>query len=118
MRIEIRGRGITVDSELRCYVERRLRFALRRTVPGPALVTVRLQDLNGPRGGKDKLARILLSLSSGVTHLAEDVACDVRTAVDGAASCLSRTAGRQHRRERATIDSLQRSEAPSIDQNL
>lgn len=43
---------------LRDYGERRLRFALDRFVPRIADVHLRLEDLNGPRGGVDKQCRL------------------------------------------------------------
>jgi hypothetical protein len=47
-----------LSGALRDYAERRLRFALDRFEPRIADVHLRLEDVNGPRGGVDKQCRL------------------------------------------------------------
>lgn len=42
------------DETLRAHVERRARFAFARFADALGTVRVRLEDINGPRGGLDK----------------------------------------------------------------
>lgn len=62
MRLEIHGAKIELDDELKDYTARRLRSALGRLAGRVARVTVRMSDVNGPRGGIDKRCRIAISL--------------------------------------------------------
>jgi len=54
MRIDVRTKHIELTEKLRTYAERRVHFALSRLAPEIASVTVRIEDVNGPRGGADK----------------------------------------------------------------
>ena len=62
MNLEIRGEKYAVSEELQTHIERRLRFALGRFDGRIGRVTVRISDVNGPRGGIDKRCRIEVSL--------------------------------------------------------
>lgn len=62
MNLEIRGLNYNLDDVLKGYIERRLRFALRRFAARVRRLTVRLTDVNGPRGGLDKRCRIAVAL--------------------------------------------------------
>jgi len=54
MWLDVVGRGVEVDRATRERVVRRLQFALGRVAGRVGRVTVRLVDVNGPRGGEDK----------------------------------------------------------------
>ena len=62
MQLEMRGVNYELNDELRDHIERRLRFALRRFATRIDRLTVRLSDVNGPRGGIDKRCRIAVAL--------------------------------------------------------
>lgn len=62
MNLDIRGEKYAVSEELETYIERRLRFALGRFDGHIGRVSVRISDINGPRGGVDKRCRIEVSL--------------------------------------------------------
>jgi putative sigma-54 modulation protein len=62
MRLLIHARGTEVTDKLRHYVERRLRQATGRFEKQIGTVTVHLEDVNGPRGGVDKLCLITAEL--------------------------------------------------------
>jgi putative sigma-54 modulation protein len=104
MFIIIRGKNVPVTDELRSMIERQLRFALDRTASEIRRVDVRLEDLNGPRGGVDKRGLILLKWNKGTmvvtSHIAEDLLRAVSGAIDRAAAAMARVLER--RREHDT----------------
>lgn len=62
MRLEIRRRGVEVTEGLRAHVEERLRLALGRFAAYVGEVRVYLRDVNGPRGGTDKVCRVVVEV--------------------------------------------------------
>ena len=54
MKLRLVARGIELTADLKGYVRRRIHFALGRFAGRIKSVSVRLADLNGPRGGVDK----------------------------------------------------------------
>jgi putative sigma-54 modulation protein len=65
MTIAIRVRGIEWTDELRKEVERSVEFAVDRYHAHVSHVSVYLMDLNGPKGGADKLCQITAELRRG-----------------------------------------------------
>ena len=61
MRIELRTRGLGITDALRDHVVRRLDFALRRFGSEIDGVVGRLEDVNGPRGGRDKRCQLTIT---------------------------------------------------------
>jgi putative sigma-54 modulation protein len=61
----IRSLGTTDASTLRSYAERRLAFVLRRFENRVRHLTVRFEDVNGPRRGVDCRCGVMLQLRSG-----------------------------------------------------
>jgi ribosome-associated translation inhibitor RaiA len=64
MKLRLTARGVDLSSELREYVQRRVHFSLGRFAPRIRSVSIRLTDVNGPRGGADKCC--LIRLHSGL----------------------------------------------------
>ena len=58
MKIDIRTLNERLDRNERIFVERRLRFALAKFGDSVSRAIVRVEDLNGPRGGLDKRCHI------------------------------------------------------------
>lgn len=105
MHIEIQARDFQLTEALRDYVERRLRFALSARDDAIMRVQVRLSDVNGPRGGKDKCCHVQVLLPGLGSVVIEDTESDLYVAIDRAADRSSRTVarklGRLHSRSRA-----------------
>lgn len=95
MRIEVTGQGFTVRPGLREHVERRLDFALNRFEDRIDHVAVRLEDVNGPRGGVDKTCRVVVQLHKLQSAIVEQTSEDMYTAVDQAADRIGRTVKRR-----------------------
>ncbi len=85
-------------NELREVAQQRLRFSLRRLSWLVPRATVRLSDVNGPRGGIDKRCQLELRTDGGVTAIVTSVASDWRTAIDHAVARAGRILMRQWRR--------------------
>ena len=107
MHIEIRSRNYSLTPYVRTHVERRVHYAFDRILSRIKRVEVRLADVNGPRGGRDKQCVIGVHVAGGpgVTVREED-SCVYR-AVDKATGRIKRhvkellreRAGRRRRRE-------------------
>lgn len=63
MRLEMYGLKYELNDALKDHIERRLSTALGRLKGRIDRITIRLVDVNGPRGGIDKRCRIIVSLS-------------------------------------------------------
>ena len=86
--------GDPLSDALREYAERRLRFALDRFVPRIADVHLRLEDLNGPRGGVDKECRLdVLGLPSWRIQV-QGEGTTFNDAIDAAAARAGRSIAR------------------------
>lgn len=103
MLLSVHGKGIALTSTLRAFVERKVRFALDRQDHRIRSVRVRLEDLNGPRGGVDKRCAIQVRGDRGWMLLAEHTAEDLRAAVGGATDRVEQALSRalEKRRDRA-----------------
>jgi ribosomal subunit interface protein len=79
MSIEIRSKDFSITDAIRDYARRRLGLALGcfRKV---SRVVVRVGDLNGPKGGKDKFCRITAEVGHG-TIVVEDIHSDLYSAI-------------------------------------
>ncbi len=99
MKILIRSR-LRASAAVRAYVERRLHFSLGRFSQRVERAMVHLQDVNGPRGGEDKLCRIEVRLRPGGSVFVEESGSAVLAAVAGAAERVGRAVSRAVERRR------------------
>ncbi len=95
MEVEIRGKGLYVTGGLSTYIQRRLGLALGRFDRRVERVLVRVEDVNGPKGGIDKQCRVAVVLPHSTTAVMESKASNVRVAINRAVAKASRyVAGR------------------------
>jgi putative sigma-54 modulation protein len=87
--------GSRSPADLPRHIERRLRFALVRFSPRVERIVVFLQDRNGPKGGVDKVCRILAKVKGCGVVMATIADSDWMSAVDRAASRVGHTVARQ-----------------------
>ena len=100
MQIDIQSRGFALTHALREYTRRRLRFALVRVNDRVRRVTVRLYDVNGPRGRIDKCCRIQVMLNGLAALVIEDTETNLYLAIDRAADRAGRSVTRRLARSR------------------
>src|SRR4029079_4178 len=68
MRIYVHSQGIILSSEERSYIEERFALVLRRFQRRIRRVLISVRDVNGPKGGHDKLGHATIVLNSGWTR--------------------------------------------------
>lgn len=101
MKLVIRARALELTSDLRDAVTRRIGFALSRLASAIDAVDVTLADINGPRGGLDKVCRIRVRGPGLPAIVIEETHADIRAASDAAAARAGRTVLRAIQRRRS-----------------
>lgn len=100
MRLELSACGIELTPELREHVERRMYFALGRLGERIRKVSVRLTDVNGPRGGLDKSCTVRIEAGLGTPIIIREQKSSIHAAVAVAAERAERFLARQIRLRR------------------
>ncbi len=100
MQIDIQALNIPLSDAIRIQLGRRLGFALSSHDEHILRVIVRLSDINGPRGGKDKCCQVQVILPHLVDVVIEDTEEELSTAIDRAADRTGRTVARRLARHR------------------
>jgi ribosomal subunit interface protein len=95
VKLDITGQGFTIAENLRDHVEKRIDFALARFEERIVRVSVKLKDINGPRGGVDKECRIITQLRGLPNVIVTQEAPDAHSAVDQAADRIGNTVARK-----------------------
>ena len=101
MRLDIRIQKVDLPKEVNRYIARRLHFCLGRFEARIGNVTVRIFDINGPRGGADKRCRMAVRLIPSDVIVVEEVNADLFAAIDRAAERLGQALARKLNRARA-----------------
>lgn len=99
MQFDIQSRGFPLTGALRDHVRRRLLLELGWAADHVGKVSVRLSDLNGPRGGTDKCCRIQIS-ALRASLVVEDIEEDLYVAIGRAAGRAGRSLSRRISRHR------------------
>lgn len=100
MHIDIQAQGFSLTDALREHTRSRLRFALAHGAEMIGRVTVRLSDINGPRGGADKRCHIHLAVAHQSDVVIDEIQADMYVAIDRAAGRAGRALARQIERQR------------------
>ena len=80
----VRVIGTSVDEEQEAYIRRKLGSKLGKYATSIERISVRLTDVNGPRGGVDQRCRIKVVLSALPSVVVERRHADVDAAIDTA----------------------------------
>lgn len=99
MQIDIQAHDFSLTDALNAYIERRINFMLSSRYEQITRISVRLFDINGPRGGADKRCRIHITLPRLKDIVIEDTEPDLYVAIDRAADRASRTVHRRLARQ-------------------
>ncbi|MBS0345130.1 MAG: HPF/RaiA family ribosome-associated protein [Proteobacteria bacterium] len=81
MEVQIKAKGLPAAKTLRNHAARRIQGALGRFGHVVQSVSVRLSDINGPRGGADKLCRIVIQMKNR-SLVVEELGDDMRRVID------------------------------------
>lgn len=102
MRVHVFAKNVALAPSLVEFIERRIGFALDRFASRIVKVVVRLNDLNGPRGGVDQRCRIDANVTPSARKTAEGTGLSIEAAVcqavDRIACAIRRDLGRRHTR--------------------
>ncbi len=98
----IRQEGVEVDQSTRTAIRRKLRTKLAKFAASVERASVRIGDLNGPRGGVDQVCRIKLVLSGLPSVVFEQRGATLEAVVDGAITGVERSVRRRLQRRRMT----------------
>ena len=85
----VRVIGASVDEEQEVYIRRKLGSKLGKYATSIERISVRLADVNGPRGGVDQRCRIKVVLSALPSVVVERRHADVDAAIDTALRATS-----------------------------
>jgi len=100
MKISVRPRDIEWSDELQKQVERSIALAVDRYGTRVTHISVYLADLNGPRGGVDKLCQITADLRGSSSVLILERGDDLAVTINRAARRLGYRVGRTIQRLR------------------
>jgi len=88
--LEIRSPDFPLTPAIRAYTEKHLAARLRRHAQRIQVVIVRFRDVNGTKGGEDKMCRVEVIISGAPVQVVEEVDHDLRAAVDRSANRIDR----------------------------
>lgn len=94
MKSTIIAKGIDASQALREYIMERVDYALDRAQDSISFITVRITDMNGPKGGIDKRCQIHLKMSGMPTVVVTGVSASIIDAIDHAAQRATRVVER------------------------
>ncbi|MEP7226629.1 MAG: CBS domain-containing protein [Gemmatimonadales bacterium] len=96
----IRPHGVELGPDDRTYIRGKLGTKLGKFATSIERVSVRVEDVNGPRGGVDHLCRIKVVLNGLPSVVVAERGASLKAAVDGAVAGMERTVRRTLRRRR------------------
>ena len=100
MEVSIRGRHLDLSEPLKAYAARRLRFSVGAFHSRISGVEMRVEDVNGPRGGIDKQCVIAVLVRRVGYVFARAMDSDAYSAVDRAAARIRAVPVRTLKRRR------------------
>jgi ribosome-associated translation inhibitor RaiA len=99
MQIDIQALDFSLTDSLRRHVKRCLGFALSGRDDDIRRISVRLLDINGPRGGRDMCCHIHVELNHMPDVVIKDIETDLYAAIDRASDRVGRSVTRQLRQK-------------------
>ena len=97
MKLRLTTHGIELSADLHDYVKRRAHFSLGRFAARIRSVSIRLADINGPRGGIDKLCDVRVDVGHRQPVMVRERQVSIHAAVAFAVERAERAVQRQLR---------------------
>lgn len=104
--LHLRIRHLVLTPETQQQIHHRLRAALSRFGDRIRRITVRLEDVNGPKGGVDLACRVQVDLRDRESVFIEDREATLQRLVDRVADRVSEAMARRADRRRFGRDSI------------
>ena len=117
MEIQIVASEFSLTPSLRERIERRLALAFNHLRGRVQRIVIRLRDLNGPRGGADKLCQVSVTMPGKPQVEIREVQEDMYLAIDGAVKRAAYRAMRLVMRKRENKGNPLLSNAPGEREN-
>jgi ribosomal subunit interface protein len=95
MELRIHGHHLEVSAALDAHINDRFNSALDQLDHVVQEVTVRLEDVNGPKGGVDKRCHATVKLRNGSTVVVDEKHEDIYAAVSMVADRIKNVVGRK-----------------------
>ena len=96
----LRVLGVELDPDQRSHLKRRLATKLGKCAPSIERVSIRVGDVNGPRGGVDQVCRISVALIRLPPVVVEARDASLEAAIDDAITRTERAVRRSVQRRR------------------
>lgn len=103
MQIDIQARNFSLTDALRNHSEQRINSTLNCYKEHIQRIVMHLSDINGPRGGEDKLCHLQVILAGLPDVVIEDIEADLYVAIDRAAARAGRTVVRKIKRQQTLL---------------
>lgn len=98
----IRTKDVELDEDTRAYIRRKLGMKLGKFALSIERVTVRVRDVNGPRGGVDHQCQVKVVLSGLPSVVAEVQDASMQSAIDAAMTAAARSVRKSLQRRQTT----------------
>ena len=95
MKMRLAAHGIELSGELKDYIRRRVHFSLGRFAARIRSLSIRLADINGPRGGVDKCCDIRVDVGLRQQVIVRERQANLHAAVAFAMERAERAVQRQ-----------------------
>lgn len=118
MDVQMVAKEFSLSPSLREHIVRRLNFAFARTHHKVGRIIIRLRDLNGPRGGRDKVCQVNVELTGRPAVVIRDVQENMYNAIDNAVKRAAYRAMRIASRQPSLPPSMKASHLDSIDHSI
>jgi ribosome-associated translation inhibitor RaiA len=108
--VAIRVAGVDVSDDVRADIRRKLGRQIGKFALSIERVTVRLSDVNGPRGGMDQQCQVKVVLSGAPSVVVESQSATMHAAIASAIAGVARAVRKRLQRQRTRPRHRARSE--------
>jgi len=103
MQVDIQARAFSLTKALNRYARQKLVSSLACCEDSIQRVVMRLSDINGPRGGQDKLCHIQVVLAGLPDVIIEDTEVDMYDAIDQATARAGHATSRKRDKHKTVL---------------
>jgi putative sigma-54 modulation protein len=116
VKIDITMQQTCADNKISCQIARRVRLALSRFSTAIRIITVRITDINGPKGGVDMRCVVAVKLAKAGEVIVQGQGKNTFSALNYCLPRVSRTITRSLERRRDSAIRLNRRKKSGVDE--